>query len=87
MLPNFQCHFSSLFNLAFPRDLTKEGYKGLHCCLLQKQHILQQKLRTVTSIYTLDTDPSIFILEEDLKDYEDESEQDNSSPELSEDEL
>ncbi|XP_030275685.1 uncharacterized protein LOC115583222 [Sparus aurata] len=71
------------------RELTEEGYRGLHCCLLQKQYILQQKLSTVTTTYTytLDTDPSIFTLEEDLDDYEDESEHDNSSPDVSEDEL
>lgn len=65
------------------RELTEEGQRGLHCCILHKQHILQQKLAAVTSTYgSVNTDPS-FMLEEDV---EEESE-DNSSPQLSEEEF
>ncbi|XP_077078775.1 uncharacterized protein LOC143732013 isoform X1 [Siphateles boraxobius] len=66
-----------------PRELTEEGHRGLYCCILHKRHILQQKLAAVTSTYgSVNTDPSFFTLEEDV---EEESE-DNSSPELSEEE-
>ncbi|XP_077099997.1 uncharacterized protein LOC143750701 [Siphateles boraxobius] len=66
-----------------PRELTEEGHRGLYCCILHKRHILQKKLAAVTSTYgSVNTDPSFFMLEEDV---EEESE-DNSSPELSEEE-
>ncbi|KAK7173361.1 hypothetical protein R3I93_003245 [Phoxinus phoxinus] len=67
-----------------PRELTEEGHRGLYCCILHKRYILQQKLAAVTSTYgSVNTDPSFFMLEEDV---EEESE-DNSSPELSEEEF
>ncbi|CAM4573646.1 unnamed protein product [Leuciscus chuanchicus] len=66
------------------RELTEDGHRGLYCCILHKRHILQQKLAAVTSTYgSVNTDPSFFLLEEDV---EEESE-DNSSPELSEEEF
>ncbi|KAL0148218.1 hypothetical protein M9458_056450, partial [Cirrhinus mrigala] len=68
-----------------PRELTREGHKGLYCFILHKRHILQQKLAAVTSTYaSVNTDPSFFTLEEDV---EEESEDDNNSSELSEEEF
>ncbi|MGL5903468.1 MAG: hypothetical protein ACRCZO_12355, partial [Cetobacterium sp.] len=72
------------FTLDPQRELTEEGHRGLHCCILHKRHILQQKLAEVASTYgSVNTDPSFFVLEEDV---EEESE-DNSSSEFSEEEF
>ncbi|KAK2896333.1 hypothetical protein Q8A67_010821 [Cirrhinus molitorella] len=65
------------------RELTEEGHRGLYCSLLHKCHILQQKLQAVTSTYAGLNSETSFMLEEDV---EEESE-DNSSPELSEEEF
>ncbi|XP_041866472.1 uncharacterized protein LOC121655730 isoform X1 [Melanotaenia boesemani] len=72
-------------NHTTPTDMTEAGYRGLHCCLLQKKDILQKKLSAVTSTYArVDTDPSVFnMLEEDLEDFE----EDYSSSELSDEEM
>ncbi|RXN18986.1 hypothetical protein ROHU_007557 [Labeo rohita] len=68
-----------------PRELTREGQKGLYCFILHKRHVLQQKLAAVTSTYaSVSTDPSFFTLEEDV---EEESEDDSNSSELSEEEF
>ncbi|XP_058478960.1 uncharacterized protein LOC131455382 [Solea solea] len=68
-------------NHTTPTDMTEAGYRGLHCCLLQKKDALQKKLSAVTSTYVLvDTDPGSFdMLEEDMEDCE----EDDSSSELS----
>ncbi|XP_073717457.1 uncharacterized protein [Misgurnus anguillicaudatus] len=67
-----------------PRELTEEGHRGLHCCILHKRHILQQKLAAVASTYgSVNTDPSFFMLQEDAE----EEIEDNSSSEFSEDEF
>ncbi|RXN24029.1 WD repeat-containing on Y chromosome-like isoform X1 [Labeo rohita] len=51
-----------------PRELTREGQKGLYCFILHKRHVLQQKLAAVTSTYaSVSTDPSFFTLEEDVE--------------------
>ena len=64
--------------------MTEAGYRGLHCCLLQKKDVLQRTLSAVASTYAqVDSDPSFFMLEEDVEDCE----EDNSSSELSEEEL
>ncbi|XP_041850167.1 uncharacterized protein LOC121645645 [Melanotaenia boesemani] len=72
-------------NHTTPTDMTEAGYRGLHCCLLQKKDILQKKLSAVTSTYArVDTDPGVFnVLEEDLEDFE----EDYSSSELSDEEM
>lgn len=70
-----------IFILVSPPDMTEEGYRGLYCCPLQKRHLLQQKLSTVTSTYALvDTSSSSGPLGKEKEDEEEESEQDNSSP-------
>uniref|UniRef100_A0AAV2M137 Uncharacterized protein n=1 Tax=Knipowitschia caucasica TaxID=637954 RepID=A0AAV2M137_KNICA len=38
-------------NQVCPEELTKEGYQGLHCCLLYQQHHLKQHLQEVTGTY------------------------------------
>ncbi len=77
-------NFLNCFTLDSTRELTEEGHRGLYCCILYKRHILQQKLAAITSTYAnVNTDPSFFMLEEDV---EEESE-DNNSPELSEEEF
>lgn len=65
--------------------MTEAGYRGLHCCLLQKKDLLQKKLSAVTSTYArVDTDPGYLnMLEEDTEDCEENS----SSSELSDEEM
>ncbi|XP_073679987.1 uncharacterized protein [Garra rufa] len=66
-----------------PRELTREGHKGLYCFILHKRHILLQKLAAVTSTYaSVNSDTSFFTLEEDV---EEESEDDNNSSSVEED--
>ncbi|KAI9537929.1 hypothetical protein NQZ68_020912 [Dissostichus eleginoides] len=47
-------------NQISPSDITEEGYRGLHCCLLHHQYLLEQKLSRVTSTYTcIGTDSTV----------------------------
>ncbi|KAF3836196.1 hypothetical protein F7725_028754 [Dissostichus mawsoni] len=60
-----------------PSDITEEGYRGLHCCLLHHQYLLEQKLSRVTSTYTcIGTDSSFLMMEEDIEDGDEDNEQD-----------
>ncbi|KAI9516387.1 hypothetical protein NQZ68_017590 [Dissostichus eleginoides] len=60
-----------------PNDITEEGYRGLHCCLLHHQYLLEQKLSRVTSTYTcIGTDSSFLMMEEDIEDGDEDNEQD-----------
>lgn len=68
--------------------MTEEGYRGLHCCLLHKRHLLHEKLSSVTSTYALvDASSSFSPFEEEKEDAEEEggeeeeSQQDYSSSE------
>ncbi|XP_073318484.1 uncharacterized protein [Pagrus major] len=64
-------------------DMTEEGYRGLHCCLLHKRYLLHEKLSRVTSTYALVAASSSFSPfeeeEEGKEKEEEESEQDISS--------
>ncbi|XP_051800777.1 uncharacterized protein LOC110971783 isoform X2 [Acanthochromis polyacanthus] len=65
-------------------EMTEAGYRGLHCCLLQKRDALQKKLSELASTYShVDTDSVFLMVEEDVEDCE----EDDSSSELSEEEL
>lgn len=58
--------------------MTEAGYRGLHCCLLQKKDALLKKLSEVISTYGLvDTDFCFSMLEKDVE----ECEEDTSSSE------
>ncbi|KAI9514149.1 hypothetical protein NQZ68_035613 [Dissostichus eleginoides] len=64
-------------NQISPSDITEEGYRGLHCCLLHHQYLLEQKLSRVTSTYTcIGTDSSFLMMEEDIEDDDEDNEQD-----------
>ncbi|KAI9544899.1 hypothetical protein NQZ68_041839 [Dissostichus eleginoides] len=64
-------------NQISPSDITEEGYRGLHCCLLHHQYLLEQKLSRVTSTYTcIGTDSSFLMMEEDIEDGDEDNEQD-----------
>lgn len=87
-LINISCliYQSFLFILVSSPDMTEEGYRGLHCCLLHKRHLLHEKLSSVTSTYALVDASSSFSPFEEEKEYaeeeggeEEESQQDYSS--------
>lgn len=85
---NISCliYQNCLFILVSSPDMTKEGYRGLHCCLLHKRRLLNEKLSSVTSTYALVDASSSFSPFEEVKEDteeegEEESEQDNSSSE------
>lgn len=89
-LINISCliYQSFLFILVSSPDMTEEGYRGLHCCLLHKRHLLHEKLSSVTSTYALvDASSSFSPFEEEKEDAEEEggeeeeSQQDYSSSE------
>ncbi|XP_034083115.1 chromatin-remodeling ATPase INO80-like isoform X1 [Gymnodraco acuticeps] len=64
-------------NQISPSDITEEGYRGLHCCLLHHQYLLEQKLSRVTSTYScIGTDSSFLMMEEDIEDGDEDNEQD-----------
>ncbi|KAI9548860.1 hypothetical protein NQZ68_003394 [Dissostichus eleginoides] len=64
-------------NQISPSDITEEGYRGLHCCLLHHQYLLEQKLSRVTSTYTcIGTDLSFLMMGEDIEDGDEDNEQD-----------
>ncbi|KAI4818776.1 hypothetical protein KUCAC02_004076 [Chaenocephalus aceratus] len=63
--------------LVSPSDITEEGYRGLHCCLLHHRYLLEQKLSRVTSTYTcIGTDSSFLMMEEYIEDGDEDNEQD-----------
>ncbi|KAI4814380.1 hypothetical protein KUCAC02_003576 [Chaenocephalus aceratus] len=64
-------------NQISPSDITEEGYRGLHCCLLHHQYLLEQKLSRVTSTYScIGTDSSFLMMQEDIEDGDEDNEQD-----------
>lgn len=74
-LINISCliYQSFLFILVSSPDMTEEGYRGLHCCLLHKRHLLHEKLSSVTSTYALvDASSSFSPFEEEKEDAEEE---------------